>query len=226
MMVLAIEYSTEKRSVALGLDGKILGVLPDESMHRVTPLALIDQLLLSKEVSRSEIRRIVVGIGPGSYTGIRNAISTAQGWQLATDVELLGIGNSLGMARVLSRAGKRGKVHILSDAQQNHFYHAEFRIDDSGDVDPVGSLKISSLQSVQFLVERQEVIAGPGLDRILKCGAVDIHPSAELLLETAEGRKDFASGDQLTPFYLRTTRFVKAPEPTEFIQNLISRFSS
>ncbi|HIL70310.1 MAG TPA: tRNA (adenosine(37)-N6)-threonylcarbamoyltransferase complex dimerization subunit type 1 TsaB, partial [Verrucomicrobia bacterium] len=99
MMVLAIEYSTEKRSVALGLDGKILGVLPDESMHRVTPLALIDQLLLSKEVSRSEIRRIVVGIGPGSYTGIRNAISTAQGWQLATDVELLGIGNSLGMAR-------------------------------------------------------------------------------------------------------------------------------
>ena len=38
-----------------------------------------------------EIDCLAIGIGPGSYTGIRAAISIAQAWQLARSVNLLSI---------------------------------------------------------------------------------------------------------------------------------------
>ena len=47
---------------------------------------------------REAIEAIAVGLGPGSYTGIRAAIALAQGWQLAREVKTLGVSSVAAMA--------------------------------------------------------------------------------------------------------------------------------
>ena len=59
---------------------------------------------------------IAVGLGPGSYTGIRAAIAVAQGWQLARGIKLLGI-NSVECLAAQAQAGKIfGRVNVVIDA--------------------------------------------------------------------------------------------------------------
>jgi len=64
---------------------------------------------------------IAVGLGPGSYTGVRAAIALAQGWQLAREIKLLGV-SSVEAIAVQAQAEKIfGRVNVVMDAQRNEF---------------------------------------------------------------------------------------------------------
>ena len=96
MKMLALEFSSAQRSVAVVVadaDGRPLTtseVVETATGHTMKPFAMIEEALRSAGVERERIEVIVVGLGPGSYTGIRAAIALAQGWQLATGVKTAG----------------------------------------------------------------------------------------------------------------------------------------
>jgi len=68
-------------------------------------LGMIESVLREAGLEREQIDVIAVGLGPGSYTGIRTALSIAQGWQLARGVKLLGI-SSAGVSCSTGAVGK------------------------------------------------------------------------------------------------------------------------
>ena len=72
-------------------------------------LALVERALAQANCRREEIAVVAVGLGPGSYTGIRSAIALAQGWQLGRGVKTLGISSveCLALAQVMRKAGLR-----------------------------------------------------------------------------------------------------------------------
>ncbi|MGZ5566967.1 MAG: tRNA threonylcarbamoyladenosine biosynthesis protein TsaB, partial [Limisphaerales bacterium] len=80
MKILAVEFSSERRSVAVVENGRVLGEAFE--MGGRAAIALVERALATSNVDREQIECIAVGTGPGSYTGIRGAISLAQGWQL------------------------------------------------------------------------------------------------------------------------------------------------
>ena len=75
---------------------------------------------------------IAVGLGPGSYTGIRVAISMAQGWQLARGVKLLGVSSAECLAAQAQAEKIFGRVNVVIDAQRNEFYLATYEISPRG----------------------------------------------------------------------------------------------
>src|SRR4051794_23641679 len=83
MKILALEFSSPVRSVAVGGDVPKHGYAEEGGSRETKPFALINAALAQAEISREEIHCIAVGLGPGSYAGIRIAIAIAQGWQLA-----------------------------------------------------------------------------------------------------------------------------------------------
>ena len=100
MKILAIEFSSEQRSVALvektsGENCRVLGSASD-STRQTAALGLVEKVLGESNTEREQIEVVAVGIGPGSYNGIRAAIALAQGWQLASagKVKLLGISSA------------------------------------------------------------------------------------------------------------------------------------
>lgn len=78
---LAFDTSTALGSVALGAGGKVLGrrYLTRRSEHARLLAATVQEVLEECAVGRDELGGVVVGSGPGSFTGVRVAAATAKG---------------------------------------------------------------------------------------------------------------------------------------------------
>src|SRR5688572_23493699 len=91
MKILALEFSSERRSVAVVENGDVLGEAHEQGGKHTRAFPLIEQALAAACIEREQIECVAVGLGPGSYMGIRIAIAIAQGWQLARGVKTAGV---------------------------------------------------------------------------------------------------------------------------------------
>jgi tRNA threonylcarbamoyladenosine biosynthesis protein TsaB len=212
MKMLAFEFSSAQRSVAVVCDGVHLReVLETGRANTMRPFAMMDAVLAEAGLERAAIEVLVVGLGPGSYTGIRAAIAVAQGWQLARNVRLLGVSSAAAIAQQARRDGLRGPAHVVVDAQRGEWYLATWELDDQT-AREVAPLRIVNAAEVAERAARGGVVIGPEAPRCVPSGRL-VFPRAALLAELAAGRTDFVDGPQLEPIYLRETAFVKAPPP-------------
>jgi tRNA threonylcarbamoyl adenosine modification protein YeaZ len=216
MKILAVEFSSGHRSVAVaesGDDGAVavLGTAVEILAPKTQALTLVGAALAQARVDREQIECIAVGLGPGSYTGIRASISLAQGWQLARGLRLLGISSVECLAAQAQGAGWRGSVTLIIDAQRNEYYLARY---DLGPTVPclMENLHLVSAEEVKRRLEAGELVAGPEATRRF-APSRDLFPEAAMLARLAGSRTDYVSGEKLEPIYLRETTFVKAPPP-------------
>src|SRR5260221_8316149 len=110
MKILALEFSSPQRSVAVlrsgGGDGSsFVSEAVETQAGGMEAFRLVEQALKAAGVEREQIECLVVGLGPGSYTGIRAAIALAQGWQLAREVKLLGVSSAEAIAAEAQEQG-------------------------------------------------------------------------------------------------------------------------
>ena len=206
MKILAVEFSSETRSVALVEDRRILGRAAEAGGRHTRSFALLETALRQAGLEREAVECIAVGLGPGSYAGIRAAIALAQGWQLARGVRVLGIGSVECLAEQARAGGIGETVHFLIDAQRNEFY--------CGRAEPgegVGPLRLIDFGEAGALPITSLIVEPALLPRFP--GARTMVPDAAFLGRLATTRNDFVSADKLEPVYLRATTFVKAPPP-------------
>jgi len=226
MTILALEFSSPQRSVAVVCTGDTeiaaevvetgVGLHPGQNAGASSrqaggtrALGMIESVLREAGLEREQIDVIAVGLGPGSYTGIRTALSIAQGWQLARGVKLLGISSAECLAAQARSEKIFGRVHVVIDAQRNEFYRAAYEIsqDACKEIEP---LQIVGLAEVESRANAGDILIGPEATRWFPSGRV-IFPHARTLGRLVAGRNDFVSGDKLAPIYLRATNFIKAP---------------
>jgi tRNA threonylcarbamoyladenosine biosynthesis protein TsaB len=209
MTILALEFSSLQRSVAVASGGNVLAEAVETGGRNTAAFGMIEKILAESKIGREEVEVIAVGLGPGSYTGIRAAIAIAQGWQLARGTQLLGVGSVEAIA-VQARAEKvSGRVNVVVDAQRGEFYLAVYEISADGfqEIEP---LKILQRAEIQSRADAGEILAGPEVAKWFPNGRI-IFPRAAILAKLAAGRSDFVVGEKLEPVYLRETEFVKAP---------------
>jgi len=178
----------------------------------VNAIGMIDAALRQAQIEREQIECVVVGLGPGSYHGIRLAISVAQGWQLAigqAQVRLLGISSAECIVSQARDERLLGQVSVIIDAQRGEFYLATY------DVTPQAWREIEPLHIAthQELLRRQKAggrLVGPEASTRFDSGQL-VFPRATNLGHLALARTDFVPGEKLEPIYLRETKFVKTP---------------
>ena len=208
MTILALEFSSPQRSVAIARGNSVLSEAVESGGRNAAAFGMIEKVLAAAKIEREEIETIAIGLGPGSYTGIRAAIAMAQGWQLARATKLIGI-NSVEAMVVEAQAQKIfGRVNVAIDAQRHEFYLAVFEITENEwkEIEP---LKIVALAELQSRVQVNKIVIGP---EVFKCfpNVQVILPRATRLAEIAAERNDFCAGEKLEPIYLRETNFVKS----------------
>jgi tRNA threonylcarbamoyladenosine biosynthesis protein TsaB len=213
MKILALEFSSEQRSAAVVAEGRVCGaaVAGPPAGRATGAFALIEAALRGAGLTRNDIECLVVGIGPGSYTGIRVGIALAQGWQLARRVRVLGISSAQALAAQARAEGVRGRAHVAIDAQRHEVYLGAYDLDEAGCAE-VSPLRLASFAELEALAAGGGVILGPDLGRWALPGR-EVFPSASQVGLLAVARTDFVPGEALAPIYLRATTFVKAPPP-------------
>ncbi len=207
MIILALEFSSSQRSVAVARDGRVLSETSEVGGRETHAFGMIEKVLAAAKIGREEVECLAVGLGPGSYTGIRVAISIAQGWQLATGAKLLGIGSAECLAAQAQVEKIFGRVNVVIDAQRGEFYLATYAVSAS-ERKEAGPLKIVASAEVESRAKAGEILIGPEATRWF--GRM-IFPSAVTLAKLAANRDDFSAGEKLEPVYLRETNFVKTP---------------
>jgi len=210
MTILALEFSSPQRSVAILCSAENAVAEAIESGGNATrAFGMIEKVLAEAKIGREQVEALAVGLGPGSYTGIRAAISLAQGWQLARGVKLLGVSSSECLAAQAQAENIFGRVKVVIDAQRNEFYLASYEIAADGWRE-TAPLKILPHADVQSRAGANGILIGPEVTRWFPAGRI-IFPRAATLAKLAARRADFVSGERLEPIYLRETNFVKSP---------------
>lgn len=171
---------------------------------------------LSKEtgILKGDIKAIVVGLGPGSYGGIRSAISVAYGWHLANDAKLFGLSSAQVLARKAFEETGQSSLHTLIDAQRGECYHAQFNQSGSGNTQEAQPLTIKDSEQLGSAIQSQSCCVGEDVKRWFPDGGVIMHhthPDAASLLKEASALMGQPGKEKLEPIYLRPTSFVKAP---------------
>jgi len=211
MKILALYFSSPQRSVAVlsAKDATAHEVIDSSPGRDMKPFSLIEAALRHAGQEREAIECLAIGLGPGSYTGIRVAVSLAQGWQLATGVKLLGISSVECIAAQAATDGARGGFSGVIDAQRGEFYLASCEAQ-NGAAREITPLKLATRAEVEERERAGAQLIGPEVTRWFPNGRI-VFPQAATLAHLASTRSDFLPGEQLDPIYLRETTFVKAP---------------
>jgi tRNA threonylcarbamoyladenosine biosynthesis protein TsaB len=217
MTILALEFSSPQRSVAIvrgraGQAASVVSEVVETGAGGTQAFDLIQSALGEAKLERGQIEVLAIGLGPGSYTGIRIALAIAQGWQLASrpgGLKVLGISSAECLAAQAQADNIRGRVNVVVDAQRNEFYLAAYDLGADGwkEIEP---LRILPRAEVESRAGSSGLLIGPEATRWFARGRA-VFPRAAMLGQLALRRDDFVAGDKLEPIYLRETHFVKAP---------------
>lgn len=126
MLRLALETSTRLGGVALAEDERLLAeaCLSVRAAHSETVLPEVDRVLDRAGREASEVEEVVVGSGPGSFTGLRIGASLAKGLRAATGARLRAYSS---LAAVAASTALEGRVCVLTEARRDEVYVAAFR---------------------------------------------------------------------------------------------------
>jgi tRNA threonylcarbamoyladenosine biosynthesis protein TsaB len=201
MKILALDFSTLRRSAAL-LDGpRVVTSITQEARRAGSPFPLINEAHAG--IAPSEIEPIAIGLGPGSYTGIRSSLAIAQGWNLARQIPAAGISTADAIALAAHENGLRGQVEVVIDAQRNEVYSAIYNLSSEGFV-------IERALKILPKPESSAVLIGPETNRWSQ-NSVIIEPMGAAIGKLALQKNKFTSPENLEAIYLREPSFVKAP---------------
>ncbi|HLA21340.1 MAG TPA: tRNA (adenosine(37)-N6)-threonylcarbamoyltransferase complex dimerization subunit type 1 TsaB [Pseudolabrys sp.] len=126
MRVLAIDTALEACSAAV-LDTERADIIVHESRamvrgHAEALIPLIARVLERARLTFSEIDRIAVTTGPGSFTGLRVGISAARGIALAAGKPAVGLSTLAAFAAPFIAADDTLPVVVAIDARHDHVY--------------------------------------------------------------------------------------------------------
>ena len=121
MKLLAFDTSSQALSVSLTEDDNLLGKidLNIKKNHSITLMPAIDFLMTNAGLQPEDLDRIAVAQGPGSYTGLRIAVTTAKTLASTLNIDLVGVSS---LAAIAANVDVASKVVPLIDARRQNVY--------------------------------------------------------------------------------------------------------
>jgi len=200
MNTLALECSTPRGSVAARNNGEQIFSerFTADRGHSSALFAVLERAL----EALGKCDQVVVGLGPGSYSGVRIAIAAAMGLEIGLDCSLVGVPS------IAAIETEEKSYLVTGDARRQQFFLA--RVDDGLVTEGPILLPLSDLTERLALegslpVFTSAPIAGLPLLNIA-------FPSAEVLARLGEQRRGITATSRLEPIYLRDPQITKPRE--------------
>jgi len=188
--ILFIDTATDYVFLSLVLDGKEVGSFykNDLKNHAVTIMPLLDELLKNANLVLKDINEVIIGIGPGSYTGVRIGVSVAKMIGYLNNVQV----KTVSSLALIASSSAESNVLASIDARRGNafmgFYHQES-----------GILMESVADTLENIELYKQKITVPYT--VLTAGK----PNVEKILASSPLLKDVENIHELVPNYLQVT---------------------
>lgn len=165
MAILVLDTSTDQSAV---------GILPAHGRPIAAPARVgrrhgrdlipsIRDLMEQEGLTVRDLRVIGVGLGPGSYTGLRIGLTAARTLAYVNGADLIGFDSLEGWAWEAPETACR--VYVVADAQRGDVYAADFLREEPGmRLQPLAASRIEPLGAWSSRLQQPAVVMGPGLD--------------------------------------------------------------
>ena len=154
---LALDTSNQYCSIAVQAHGKILARHElSEQKHSAMILPMVRELLANADVTLDDLDAIVVGVGPGGFTGVRLAVAVAQGLAFAMNKPVLAHSSLEAMAVAAFALGYL-EVIVGMDARMQQVYWAHYQFIDG----QLHTRTAPSLDDVAIFTEHIRVLQEP-----------------------------------------------------------------
>ena len=211
MRILALDTATEACSAALLLDDTLVARYEEPKRgHAELILPMVDALLTEARISLHELDCLAVGRGPGAFTGVRIAVSVAQGLAFGAGRLIVPVSDLAALAQLA--ADRHGARHLLSciDARIGEVYWGAFEVQPDGLVRGVSAEQVSAPAAVSVSPGLQWFGAGSGwaaypqiATELERAGATLLGGDGTLLPRAQEiarlAVRDFAAGLAVSP---------------------------
>lgn len=215
MKILAIDSSSRFFSAAISEDKKLISERNIELERRLFEelIGTIKDLLIKTGITLKEIDAFCVGLGPGSFTGLRIGVSTMKGLAFSLKIPLLGVSSLDALA--YNAKGFRGLICPIIDAKRENLYSCLYEYNKDRLVKKSGYLLID-LKSLIKKINKPAVFLGDGINLYKKQISQEIkealflpsdfwYPKASIIarlgLEKLARAKNFDSA-RIRPLYL------------------------
>jgi len=233
-LILSLETGTEICSVGLARDGQLLSLRENSDGRNHARLlgVYIQELLEEMEVDPDELDAVAVGMGPGSYTGLRVGVSMAKGLCYGLNIPLIAINSLQALAQVALEDFEAGILEIetldysvlcpMIDARRMEVYTQRF----DKTLHPLSGIEALILDESAFadiLPDKQVIVFGDGAAKVKTVVSnknlveVPVLASARgmaSLAEKAFQKGDFADTAYFEPYYLKD--FIVIPSKKKF----------
>jgi tRNA threonylcarbamoyladenosine biosynthesis protein TsaB len=220
MKLLALDTATERCSVALLIDERIIERATETQRgHADLVLPMVDAVLVEGGLTLRQLDGLAYGRGPGAFTGVRIAVGVAQGLAYGAQLATVGVSDLAAVAQQFASPGAR--ILVCMDARMNEVYWGRFEATPEGLVAPTSVERVDRPEAVE--PGDATVFAGTGFGAYpqLATGrpAVAVHgaarPDARDIARLAAAELRAGRGqppEQAQPVYLRDqVATVKAP---------------
>ena len=185
MVILAFDTATDVATSALVDGDEVLG---ERTSRAVTLLEDVDALLRQAGMQTRDVEGLAVGIGPGSFTGVRIGLATARGLGLALGIPGAGVSTLDALA-----AGADGAVPVIDARRREVFVPGRVLAPAELEVEP-GRLYVGN-----GAVRYRDVLEPAGAE--IPPDGDDRHlPRARFHAALA---RDFGPVEKVEPLYLR-----------------------
>lgn len=212
-VILAIETSASKCSVAVLLEGLIYQEEAEEAYSHVSMLnKLIDRLLRVNAISYDMLTGVVISKGPGSYTGLRVGSSTAKGLCYALDIPLVAVDTLYAIAHKHFSEDQKTLIVPVIDARRNEVYMSVYNESEDQIVSPTSCIVEEGFLSDYADAYDKIKVIGNAADKCKQLCTLDgvnyvqSELDASQLLQASISSfeaADYQNLSSFTPFYLK-----------------------
>ena len=190
MLDLALDTSSSIGSVALGNDKVVVQSIEFAGPQRHS--AALFPALVRLGIPRLKLRRIIVGLGPGSFSGIRVSLAAAQGIALVQNIPVIGICSAYSVARQHKEVTRLG---VFADAKRREAFCTVYH---NGQLEKETYL-IPMAEIEEHVSKFTLAVSAEPLPGI----STRTYPRAQDLLALPESFADWVTEEKLEPIYLR-----------------------
>jgi tRNA threonylcarbamoyladenosine biosynthesis protein TsaB len=217
MNLLAMDTSTERAAIAVATEAGVFCMTASEPArrHGRDLIPQIAAMLKAAGLHAKDLNVVAIGLGPGSYTGLRVGVTAAKTLAYASGAELVALDSLQAVGRNAPTEAMR--ISVIADAQRGEIYVADlYRPAPDAVPLPCGETHVEPIDKWLARLESDMFVLGPALEsprilaalpeRLAERAVTRNHPEGGRLIELA--REVWAAGRHddpwlLEPRYLR-----------------------
>lgn len=215
--ILSFDSSNQESSVALFKDGQLLCEESSSQnfQHAEFLLPAIEKVLKAENIWYNDLNLVATCKGPGSFSGVRVALSVAKSIKIASNIPVIAFDSSHILAFQYSKSLDFTDIAILLRAATNGFYFASYKKNRDSIIPNTDPKIITKEQLSSIKITSQSLICGSPIDqkfaselsRAIGCDIrFDFAINAKAIAELAHNKMtsgDLESFQEVTPIYFR-----------------------